>query len=102
MGRSQICVGESPPSFGLPEDQIDPSRRLVSFQKSEQASGNKQGPHVSQRLAKIPGRVQNIGSDDQVELLRGKSLNLRGVFDIQQSKTQERKLAELLAGALEE
>ncbi len=96
--RPQIGVGEPPPALGEPEREVDPPVRRGALEQHEQAVRREQAASVAERAAKVPGGVEHVGGDDEVEAVRRKALRLGIALDVEAPAGQGRRGAESLGG----
>ena len=91
-------IGESPPAVGEAKDQVDEADRNGALEEQEQGAGSGQVQDMEQGLAQIPGGMEDIGGQDEIELLGRESLSGGVLFDVQELIANEGKSGELFLG----
>ncbi len=83
MIRSQGVVDESPPALGQAEHDVDPAARLRGLDQHQDATRRQQAANVGEALANVAGRVQHVGSDDQIQAFGCEALWQRVLLNVQ-------------------
>ena len=95
---AEIVIGESPPAVGEAKDQVDEADRNGALEEQEQGAGSGQVQDMEEGLAQIPGGMEDIGGQDEIELLGRESLSGGVLFDVQELIANEGKSGELFLG----
>lgn len=95
-------VIETPPTFGETEDEIDPASGLKEFEHHEETGVGEDIPDVGEGIGEILSGVKDLGSDDEIEAVRGETLSDGIFFDIEKLVFQEGEVGELLFPFVEE
>ena len=78
-----VTVVEAPPAVQLPEDQVHPASAALVLERHQQSRRRQQLPAVRERLVQVLRRVQDVGRDDEVGLVRGEALVDRVLLDVE-------------------
>ena len=73
-----------------------------TLEQQEQGAGSGQVQDMVQGLAQIPGGMEDVGGQDEVEVLGTEALSRGGLFDVQELIADEGKRGELFLGLGEE
>ncbi len=99
--RAQAVV-EPPPAFQQTEGHIQPSPGLHRFEQDQPAARRQQSARMPHSRFDVPRRVQDIGGQDDVELMCADLLGLRVSLGVQRAVTDERILGKPLRCARKE